>query len=127
MTTAHSDLILARLQTLYPKASDLSLGRLKRLLKALNHPERHLPPVVHIAGTNGKGSTLAMLDAMCRADGKRVQRYVSPHLVRFNERMLFNGEPIDEQAFTHVLDRAEEANQGKPITFFEITTAAAFL
>jgi len=127
MTTAHSDLILARLQTLYPKASDLSLRRLKRLLKALDNPERHLPPVVHIAGTNGKGSTLAMLDAMCRADGKRVQRYVSPHLVRFNERMLFDGEPIDEQAFTHVLDRAEAANQGEPITFFEITTAAAFL
>lgn len=127
MTTAHSDLILARLQTLYPEASDLSLGRLQRLLEALDHPERRLAPVVHIAGTNGKGSTLAMLDAMCRADGMRVQRYVSPHLVRFNERILFNGEPIDEQAFTDVLDRAEAANQGKPITFFEITTAAALL
>jgi dihydrofolate synthase/folylpolyglutamate synthase len=83
--------------------------------------------VVHVAGTNGKGSTLAMLDAMLAADGRRVQRYISPHLVRFNERILFDGEPIDDQMFIEVLDRAERANQGEPITFFEITTAAAFL
>jgi len=127
MTTADSDLILTRLQKLHPKASDLSLKRLERLLHALDHPERRLPPVVHIAGTNGKGSTLAMLDAMLRADGKHVQRYVSPHLVRFNERVLFDGEPIDEDAFSEVLDRAELANQGELITFFEITTAAALL
>jgi len=127
MTTFDSDRILERLQNLYPKASDLSLGRLHRLLGALNHPERHLPPVIHIAGTNGKGSTLAILDAMLQADGKRVQRYISPHLVRFNERILFDGEPIDDDAFTEVLDRVERLNQGEPITFFEITTAAAFL
>ena len=127
MTSVNSDVILERLQQLHPKAIDLSLGRLERLLTALDHPERRLPPVVHIAGTNGKGSTLAMLDAMLQADGKQVQRYISPHLVRFNERILFNGEPIDEAAFARVLDRAEQANQGEPITFFEITTAAAFL
>ncbi|MEM8950087.1 MAG: folylpolyglutamate synthase/dihydrofolate synthase family protein [Pseudomonadota bacterium] len=125
MTNPDSDLILTRLQKLHPKAIDLSLGRLERLLEALDHPERRLPPVVHIAGTNGKGSTLAMLDAMLAADGKRVQRYVSPHLVRFNERILFDREPITEQAFADVLDRVEQANQGLPITFFEITTAAA--
>ncbi|MGH1478383.1 MAG: bifunctional folylpolyglutamate synthase/dihydrofolate synthase [Geminicoccales bacterium] len=127
MTSVNSDLILDRLQRLHPKTIDLSLGRLERLLVALDHPERRLPPVVHIAGTNGKGSTLAMLDAMLQADGRTVQRYISPHLVRFNERILFNGEPIDEAAFTRALDLAEQANQGQPITFFEITTAVAFL
>ncbi|MDH3661501.1 MAG: Mur ligase family protein, partial [Alphaproteobacteria bacterium] len=127
MTNPDSDLILTRLQRLHPKAIDLSLTRLLRLLEALDHPERRLPPVVHIAGTNGKGSTLAMLDAMLRADGRCVQRYISPHLVRFNERILFDGEPIDEPAFAEVLDRAERANRDAPITFFEITTAAAFL
>jgi dihydrofolate synthase/folylpolyglutamate synthase len=127
MTIFDSDRILERLQQLHPKAIDLSLGRLWRLLEALDHPERRLPPVVHIAGTNGKGSTLAMLDAMLQADGRQVQRYISPHLVRFNERILFNGVPIDEEAFAEVLDRAERLNSGEPITFFEITTAAAFL
>jgi dihydrofolate synthase/folylpolyglutamate synthase len=122
-----SDVILDRLQRLHPKSIDLSLGRLERLLTALDHPERRLPPVVHIAGTNGKGSTLAMMDAMLQADGKSVQRYISPHLVSFNERILFNGKPIDEEAFAEVLDRAEQANRDEPITFFEITTAAAFL
>ncbi|MGI9416282.1 MAG: bifunctional folylpolyglutamate synthase/dihydrofolate synthase [Geminicoccaceae bacterium] len=127
MTTADSDLILERLQKLHPKAIDLSLKRLERLLEALGHPERRVAPVVHIAGTNGKGSTLAMLDAMLSADGRRVQRYISPHLVRFNERILLDGKPIDEPAFAEVLDRAEQANRDAPITFFEITTAAAFL
>ena len=127
MTTADSDLILARLQRLHPKTIDLSLKRLERLLEALDHPERRLPPVVHIAGTNGKGSTLALLDAMLTADGRRVQRYISPHLVRFNERILLDGKPIHERAFTEVLDRVEQANCGQPITFFEITTAAALL
>ncbi len=127
MTSISSDIILERLQRLHPKSIDLSLGRLERLLAALDHPERRLPPVVHIAGTNGKGSTLAMLDAMLQADGRKVQRYISPHLVRFNERILFNGQPIDESAFAEVLDRAERANQNEPITFFEITTAAAFI
>jgi len=127
MMDTDSDQILLRMQRLHPKASDLSLERLTRLLGALDHPERRLPPVVHIAGTNGKGSTLAMLDAMLKADGRRVQRYISPHLVRFNERILLDGTPIDEQAFTTVLDRVEQANQGDLITFFEITTAAAFL
>jgi len=127
MTSINSDVILDRLQRLHPKSIDLSLGRLERLLAALDHPERRLPPVVHIAGTNGKGSTLAMMDAMLQADGRSVQRYISPHLVSFNERILFNGQPIDEAAFAEALDRAEQANRGEPITFFEITTAAAFL
>jgi dihydrofolate synthase/folylpolyglutamate synthase len=127
VTSFGSDLILARLQGLHPKAIDLSLGRIERLLARLDHPERRLAPVVHIAGTNGKGSTLAMLDAMQRAAGRRVQRYVSPHLVRFAERILLDGRPIAEADLAAVLDRAERANAGAPITFFEITTAAAFL
>lgn len=127
MTSYGSDLILARLQGLHPKAIDLSLGRIEALLAKLGHPERALAPVVHIAGTNGKGSTLAMLDAMLHAAGRRVQRYVSPHLVRFDERILFDGEPIAEAELAEVLDVCERANDGAPITFFEITTAAAFL
>jgi dihydrofolate synthase / folylpolyglutamate synthase len=127
VTSFGSDLILARLQGLHPKAIDLSLGRIERLLTRLDHPERRLAPVVHIAGTNGKGSTLAMLDAMLQADGRRVQRYVSPHLVRFDERILFDGRPIPEADLADVLDVCERVNAGAPITFFEITTAAAFL
>ncbi len=127
MTTFGSDLILARLKSLHPKRIDLSLGRIERVLARLGHPERRLPPVVHIAGTNGKGSTLAMLSAMLEAEGRRVHRYISPHLVRFNERILLSGTPIEEHRLATVLDAAERANAGQPITFFEITTAAAFL
>jgi dihydrofolate synthase/folylpolyglutamate synthase len=122
-----SELILARLSRLHPKRIDLSLDRVERLLAALGHPERRLPPVVHIAGTNGKGSTLAMLAAMLRADGRRVHRYISPHLVRFNERILLDDSPIDEVLLAEALARCEQANGETPITFFEITTAAAFL
>ncbi len=127
MTEFGSDLILARLQSLHPRSIDLSLGRVQRLLARLGHPERQLPPVVHIAGTNGKGSTLAMLDAMLCAAGQRVHRYISPHLVHFNERILVGGQPIDEPFLAEVLDVCERANAAAPITFFEITTAAALL
>jgi dihydrofolate synthase/folylpolyglutamate synthase len=127
VTTFGSELILARLQGLHPKVIDLSLERIERLLARLDHPERALAPVVHIAGTNGKGSTLAMLDAMLRAAGRSVQRYISPHLVRFDERILFDGRPIAETELSEVLDVCEGVNDGAPITFFEITTAAAFL
>jgi dihydrofolate synthase / folylpolyglutamate synthase len=127
VTTFGSELILARLHALHPKVIDLSLERIERLLARLYHPERALAPVVHIAGTNGKGSTLAMLDAMLRAGGRRVQRYISPHLVRFDERILFDGRPIAEAELSEVLDLCERINDGAPITFFEITTAAAFL
>ncbi len=121
------DPILARLERLHPKAIDLSLGRVRRLLASLGHPERRLPPVVHIAGTNGKGSTLAMLDAMLQAQGRTTHRYISPHLIRFNERILLHGRPIADADLEAVLLEVEAANAGAPITFFEITTAAAFL
>lgn len=127
MTAFGSDLILARLMQLHPKKIDLSLERIDRLLAALGRPEQQLPPVVHIAGTNGKGSTLAMLDAMLTAAGKRTHRYISPHLVRFNERILIHGLPIAEDHLAVCLDACEQANAGEPITFFEITTAAAIM
>ena len=121
-----SDAILARLLDLHPKSIDLSLGRMTRLLDALGNPERTMPPVIHVAGTNGKGSVVAYLEAMLRAAGYRVNGYVSPHLVRFAERIRLDGVPIAEDALSASLARCEAANEGAPITFFEITTAAAF-
>jgi dihydrofolate synthase/folylpolyglutamate synthase len=127
VTSFGVDLILARLRGLHPRAIDLSLGRIERLLESLDHPERRLAPVVHVAGTNGKGSALAMLDAMLQSAGRRVQRYISPHLVHFNERFLFDGRPIGESDLAEALDRCERINDGQAITEFEIITAAAFL
>ncbi|HEY9216212.1 MAG TPA: folylpolyglutamate synthase/dihydrofolate synthase family protein, partial [Ancylobacter sp.] len=121
------DAIFERLLALHPKLIDLSLDRVWRLLGRLGHPERRLPPVIHVAGTNGKGSTVAFMRAVLEASGKRVHVYTSPHLVRFNERIRLAGRLVDDAALTDALARAEVANQGEPITFFEITTAAAFL
>jgi dihydrofolate synthase/folylpolyglutamate synthase len=122
-----SDEILARLTALHPKVIDLSLGRIERLLGKLGNPERRMPPVLHVAGTNGKGSTCAFLRAMLEAAGKRVHVYTSPHLVRFHERIRLSGKLIDEDELQALLEECEQANGGDPITFFEITTAAAFL
>lgn len=122
-----SDKILERLQALHPKRIDLSLGRIERLLAALGNPERRLPPIAHVAGTNGKGSTVAFLRAMLEAAGQRVHVYTSPHLVRFHERIRIAGKLIEEPHLADVLARCETANKGEPITFFEITTAAAFV
>ncbi|NYZ13400.1 bifunctional folylpolyglutamate synthase/dihydrofolate synthase [Azospirillum sp. RWY-5-1] len=124
---AGSDPVLDRLKALHPKVIDLSLERLERLLAALDHPERRLPPVVHVAGTNGKGSTVAFLRAMLEAAGHRVHAYTSPHLVRFHERIRLAGRLIGDDALTALLEEVEAANDGGPITFFEVTTAAAFL
>ena len=122
-----SDIILERLKGLHPKLIDLSLGRIERLLAALHHPERRMAPAIHVAGTNGKGSTVAFLRAMLEAQGYRVHVYTSPHLVRFNERIRLDGKLIDEAMLSAMLERCEQANGGQPITFFEVTTAAAFL
>lgn len=122
-----SDQLLERLHRLHPKLIDLSLGRTQRLLAALGHPERRMPPVLHVAGTNGKGSTVAYLRALLEADGKRVQTYTSPHLVRFHERIRLSDGLVSEARLVEILERCEAANNGEPITFFEITTAAAFL
>lgn len=124
---AGSDAILARMMALHPKLIDLTLDRVWRLLAALDHPERDLPPVIHIAGTNGKGSTLAMIRAGLEAEGHRVHAYTSPHLARFHERIRLAGRLIGEPELTAVLDECYAANRGEPITYFEITTCAAFL
>ncbi|MGH0033554.1 MAG: bifunctional folylpolyglutamate synthase/dihydrofolate synthase [Myxococcota bacterium] len=121
------DAILDRLLSLHPKAIDLSLERVLRLLDAIGNPHRSLPPVIHVAGTNGKGSLIAFLRAMLEAAGRRVHVYTSPHLVRFNERIVLAGEIIADPALTALLEELETANADAPITFFEITTAAAFL
>jgi len=127
MTTLTSDRILERLGRLHPKLIDLSLGRIERLLAALDNPQNKLPPVVHVAGTKGKGSTVATMRACLEAAGYRVHTYISPHLVRFHERIGLAGRLIDEEALIALLEECERANGDAPITFFEITTAAAFL
>jgi len=127
MTAQASDRVLERLGRLHPKLIDLSLGRVERLLAALGNPQDKLPPVVHVAGTNGKGSTIAALRACLEAGGYRVHAYTSPHLVRFHERIRLAGQLIEEGALIALLEECERANDGAPITYFEITTAAAFL
>ncbi|MDE1148944.1 MAG: bifunctional folylpolyglutamate synthase/dihydrofolate synthase [Azospirillaceae bacterium] len=121
------DQVLARLGQLHPKVIDLSLQRVQRLLDRLGRPQDHLPPVVHVAGTNGKGSTIAFLRAMLEAAGHKVHVYTSPHLVRFNERVRLAGKLVDDAQLIDLLERCEAANQGEPITIFEIITVAAFL
>ncbi len=124
---AASEPILARLTGLHPKLIDLSLGRIERLLDRLGRPQRGLAPVVHVAGTNGKGSVVAFLGAMLEAGGSRVQAYTAPHLVRFNERIRLTDGTIAEPALAALLEECEDANGDQPITFFEITTAAGLL
>ncbi|MFL6796817.1 MAG: bifunctional folylpolyglutamate synthase/dihydrofolate synthase [Xanthobacteraceae bacterium] len=125
------DTALARLTALHPKLIDLSLDRTWRILAALEHPERRLPPVIHVAGTNGKGSTIAFMRAILEAAGLIVHVYTSPHLVRFNERVRLGapgeGRLASDDEIGEVLQECEAANGGAPITVFEITTAAAFL
>lgn len=124
MTT--SDVILQRMMALHPKVIDLTLDRVHRLLAALGNPERQLPPVIHIAGTNGKGSTQAMIRAGLEAGGHKVHAYTSPHLAYFHERIRLAGELISEAALTELLDECVRLNGADEITFFEITTCAAF-
>ena len=125
------DAILARLTALHPKRIDLSLDRVQRLLAALDHPERKLPPVIHVAGTNGKGSTIAFMRATLEAAGKRVHAYTSPHLVRFNERYRLGtqgeGRFVSDDELSAALEECERANAEAPITVFEITTAVGLL
>jgi dihydrofolate synthase/folylpolyglutamate synthase len=125
------DSIIERLMALHPKRIDLSLERIERLLAALDHPERKLPPVIHVAGTNGKGSTVAFLRAILEAAGKRTHVYTSPHLVRYNERFRLGdggeGRLASDAELSAALAECEAANADAPITVFEITTAAAFL
>jgi dihydrofolate synthase / folylpolyglutamate synthase len=125
------DSIVTRLLALHPKLIDLSLDRMWRLLAAIGHPERNLPPVIHVAGTNGKGSTIAFMRAILEAAGLRVHVYTSPHLVRFNERFRLGrtgeGVLVSDDELAAVFEECERANAGEPITVFEITTAAGLL
>ncbi len=121
------DAALERLRALHPLRIDLSLDRMLRLCAALGNPQDHLPPVIHVAGTNGKGSTVATLRAIAEAAGLKVHVFTSPHLVRFVERIRLAGELISEEHLARVLERVEAANGGLPITFFEITAAAALV
>ena len=122
-----SDALLDRLTRLHPKVIDLSLDRLRVLLADLGNPERRIAPVIHIAGTNGKGSTQAMIRAGLEAAGLRVNAYTSPHLARFNERIRLPGGDISDADLAAALAEVERVNADRPITFFEVTTAAAFL
>ena len=122
-----SDIILERLMSLHPKVIDLVLDRVWRLLGALDNPQDKLPPVIHIAGTNGKGSTQAMIRAGLEGAGKSVHAYTSPHLARFHERIRLAGELISEDALQAILADCERANGNAPITYFEITTVAGLL
>ncbi|MFV1636479.1 MULTISPECIES: bifunctional folylpolyglutamate synthase/dihydrofolate synthase [Phaeobacter] len=125
--TQTSDAILARMMALHPKIIDLTLDRVWRLLEALDNPQDKLPPVIHLAGTNGKGSTQAMIRAGLEGMGKSVHAYTSPHLARFHERIRLAGELISEPHLSEVLDECYARNGGENITYFEITTVAGIL
>jgi dihydrofolate synthase/folylpolyglutamate synthase len=127
LVAAVSESVLERLTRLHPKLIDLSLGRMSRLLHALGDPQHRLPPVLHVAGTNGKGSTSAFLRAIAEAGGLSAHVYTSPHLVRFHERIRLAGRMVSEAELYATLLEVEHANDGQPITFFEITTACALL
>ncbi len=124
---SRTDAILKRLLTLHPKLIDLELDRTLELLEALGRPQDRLPPVIHVAGTNGKGSTIAYMRAMLEAAGKSVHVYTSPHLSAFRERIRLAGRLVSSRRLNAALEACEKANEGRPITFFEITTCAAFL
>jgi dihydrofolate synthase/folylpolyglutamate synthase len=130
-SAAPLDAILARLLALHPKRIDLSLDRMERVCAALGHPERRLPPVIHVAGTNGKGSTIAFMRAILEAAGKRVHVYTSPNLVRVNERFRIGrdggGQLVGDSELTEALAECEAKNGNAPITVFEIETAAGLL
>jgi len=121
------DALLKEALALHPQRMDLSLGRIERLLARLGDPHERLPPVLHVAGTNGKGSTVAFIRACLEASGRRVHAYTSPHLVRFNERIRLAGQLVDDATLIALLRDLLSINGGEPITFFELTTAAAFL
>jgi dihydrofolate synthase / folylpolyglutamate synthase len=124
---ADSTMLMARFLALHPKKIDLSLSRMEQILPKLGNPQLRLPLTIHVAGTNGKGSTIAFMRAMLEAAGKKVHVYTSPHLVRFHERIRLAGKLVDEETLVAAFTRCEDANAGQPITVFEMTTAAALL
>ncbi|MEL7026447.1 MAG: Mur ligase family protein, partial [Pseudomonadota bacterium] len=127
MTQATSDAVLEKMMALHPKTIDLTLDRMWRCLEALGDPQKNLPPVIHIAGTNGKGSTQAMIRAGLAGVFQTAHAYTSPHIARFHERIRIAGNLIEEEPLVALLEEVLAANAGETITYFEITTAAAFL
>ena len=119
--------ILKRLELLHPKKIDLSLNRLRNLLRKLGNPHLKLPPVIHVAGTNGKGSVISYLRSIYEKNGLNIHTYTSPHLIKFNERIRVNSSLVNNKYLSSLLEECEDKNNGQSITFFEITTAAAFL
>jgi dihydrofolate synthase / folylpolyglutamate synthase len=122
-----STTLMARFLALHPKKIDLSLDRMEQILPKIGDPHKRLPPTIHVAGTNGKGSTIAFMRAILEAAGKRVHVYTSPHLVRFHERIRLAGKLVNEDQLVDAFKRCEAANGEEPITVFEMTTAAALL
>ena len=127
MLSSNLNTILSKIQRYHPKYIDLKLDRMFRILNDLGNPHLSLPPTIHIAGTNGKGSTVAFLRSMLENNDLLVHTYTSPHLVRFNERIRLNGKLISDDFLYKTLVKVDKINNGKEITFFEITTAAALL
>ena len=121
------DAVLAELAALHPKLIDLGLERTFEILEVLGNPQKSLPPVIHLAGTNGKGSTAALIRAIANEAGLTCHVYSSPHLCRFHERIRLADKLIDDEMLIDLLEEVARRNAGKPITFFEVTTAAAFL
>ena len=121
------DKLLIQLMNLHPKYIDLSLDRIKALLNKLGNPHLNLSPTIHIAGTNGKGSTLSYLKHILYFNGYSVNAYISPHLSKFSERIVLNNKEVSTRKLLNCLKYVKSVNKSKPITFFEITTAAAFL
>ncbi|MDA0916742.1 MAG: Mur ligase family protein, partial [Proteobacteria bacterium] len=113
--------------SLHPKLIDFDLSRLKLLMKKFNNPENNLNNVIHIAGTNGKGSTASFLKEILEAHNLSVNIYTSPHLINFNERIRIRNKLISDEMLVEILEDIETKNNGEPITFFEITTAAALI
>ena len=122
-----TDKLLKEFINLHPKYIDLSLNRLHNLLKKLGSPHKNLPPTIHIAGTNGKGSTLSFIKNILQNNDYSVHTYTSPHLEKFNERININNKQVNTKTLLRSLEYVKEVNKNKPITFFEITTAAAFV
>ncbi len=120
------DALLKQLHKLHPKYIDLSLDRLRKLLEKLNNPHLKLPPVIHIAGTNGKGSTLSFIQNILIENNYSIHAYISPHLKSFNERIIIRNKLINKKSLYSLLKKIKKINNNEPITFFEITTAAAF-
>lgn len=130
-TTTGAEAVIERLMTLHPKGYDLSLDRITRLLELLDSPHQHMPPVIHIAGTNGKGSASAFTRALLEASGRICHVHTSPHLVAWRERFRLaaegGGRLVEDAVLADVLERIEIANNGEAITVFEILTAAMFV